>query len=101
MPRDSSTFARNDSELIAAAERFEDKALALSSLADTAALPPRRRQRPAMITSSRATQLTGVATWCFAGQLQRVDHSQDFIEIPASCHWVNSISLIFLSGPMT
>ena len=44
MPRDSSTFARNDSEPIAAAGRFEDMASALSSLADNASSPLRPRQ---------------------------------------------------------
>jgi hypothetical protein len=43
-PQDSSTLALNDSEPIAAAERFEDMASALSSLAGNVSSPLHPRQ---------------------------------------------------------
>ena len=45
---------------------------------------------PLMITSSPGFQFAGVETSCFRGELERVQHAQDFVEIAAGAHGIAS-----------
>ena len=51
---------------------------------------------PAMITSSPCFQFTGVETLVLRGQLERVDHAQDLVEVPAGRHRVDEDELDLL-----